>query len=133
MNTYSVKVEGFEGSLEVAAASRSKARYEAWRSFTDAWDITFARFQKIARVRVARLDPRAGYDYVNRAYSVDMWAGRRVEIINEGSISGRQGTVVYPGRSTAHVKVLLDGDTDPVIVHPISVTSPGPQVKGNGS
>ena len=118
--TYAVKVEGFDEKT-YSAMSASKARAECWRDYTSAFDISFKEFLKISRVYKCGLPPTDGYDYIRRAYGVDPKVGQRVRLKDEGSYTGREGEVAYPGETTAHVHVLLDGEKHVSHVHPNSI------------
>lgn len=121
--TYAVTVDGFEQPMTVSAPTASKARYDKWLDFTDVNGCTFKEFLKISHVRTCDAPPREsdGYGYVRRAYSVDPTIGQRVRLRNEGRSSGLEGEVVYPGPSTAHVHVAIDGRDHAVPVHPMNV------------
>lgn len=107
------------------ARSRSAARFDVFRSYSECWDVSFRDFLRVCRVRTitARLNASAdGYQYVRSAYGVDPTIGQRVTLKNEGPSSGKQGTVLYPNKaSTAYVHVILDGEKHPVVVHPLNV------------
>lgn len=120
LGTYEVSVQGFP-PVTYSALSPAKARTEAWRSFTSAYDCTFKDFLRISRVRTCAAPHADGYDYVRRNYGVDVKIGDRVRLINEGSSSGLEGEVAYPGQSTAHVHVLIDGRDYITTVHPESI------------
>lgn len=118
--TYAVKVEGFDEKT-YSALSAAQARAECWRDYTSAFDISFKDFLKISRVRKSSVPPRDGYDYVRRAYGIDPKIRQRVRLVDEGSYTGREGEVAFPGETTAHVHVLLDGEKNVSHVHPNSI------------
>lgn len=123
MRTYSVSVlmpAGGYADHTYSAKTPAKARAEAWRDYTSAWDCTFKEFLKISRVRVCPVPADDGYGYVRRNYSVNPKIGSRIRLINEGQSTGLEGEVVYPGPSTAHVHVMLDGRNHVVTVHPLN-------------
>lgn len=120
MRTYSVTVEGFP-SVVYSARSPAKARSKAWQHYSSAFDCSFKNFLRISRVRSCGVPADDGYAYVRRTYGVDPKVGDRVRLVNEGQASGQEGEVVYPGQSTAHVHVLLDGREHVSIVHPMSI------------
>ncbi len=106
-------------SVLYSATTASKARMEAWRDFSDCWDVSFRDFLKVARVRVSpEPAPEGCYAYVRKTYGLKVEVGDRIVLKNEGEISGLEGEVVYPGPATAHVHVVLDYA---VTVHPYSV------------
>lgn len=122
-STYEVAVGSFEPHI-YSAPSAGKARAEAWRAYTSAYpDCTFKRFLQISRVK--KCSPPAvtsdGYDYVRRAYGVDPRIGQRARLVNEGPSTGLEGEVIYPGRTTAHVHIVIDGRDFAVSVHPMSI------------
>jgi hypothetical protein len=117
---YEVTVEGFP-SFVLPAPSRSKAMAESWRRYNDGPDISFRDFLKVARARLVPTPRDDGYEYVRRVYGVNPRIGQRVRLQHEGPSSGLEGVVVYPGPSTAYVKVVLDGRDFPVNVHPDNV------------
>ena len=120
MRTYEVTVDGFPPVI-YSAASSGKARTRAWHDFNNAFDCTFKNFLRISRVRICPPPKDDGYDYVRRNYGVDPRIGKRVRLINEGPMTGKEGEIVYPGRSTAHVHVILDGRDFASSVHPLSI------------
>ncbi|WP_027037897.1 hypothetical protein [Mesorhizobium ciceri] len=54
LKMYNVKVKGFPVSA-FPAATPSKARAEAWRQYTHAYDVSFREFLKVSTI--ARIDP----------------------------------------------------------------------------
>lgn len=123
MRTYEVTVtmgSGLHASV-YSAKSAAAARAEAWRNFTSAFDCTFKDFLRISRVRGCDVPKDDGYGYVRRNYGVDPKVGQRVRLRHEGPSTGLEGEVLYPGRSTAHVHVLLDGRDHRCIVHPDNI------------
>ena len=123
MRTYIVEVamhSGLSGHV-YSAKSPGAARAEAWRSFTSAYECTFKDFLRISRVRAVPVPKSDGYEYVRRNYGVDPKVGGRVRLVNEGPSTGLEGEVVYPGISTAHVHVLIDGRDHISHVHPLSI------------
>lgn len=115
---YEVTVEGFPPVL-YAAATPAKARTRAWHAYTSAYECSFRDFLKISTLRRCGIPEDDGY--VRRNYGIDVRIGQRVRLKEEGRLSRQCGEVIYPGRSTAHVHVVLDGDDHPVIVHPANV------------
>jgi hypothetical protein len=119
--TYEISVDGFPPFV-LSAMTRSKARAEAYSRYLTYDDrAKFGDFVKACRVRTCPVPAADGYDYIRRAYGVDPKVGQRVRLVNEGAASGEEGVVIYPGQSTAHVRVVLDGRDFPVSVHPSSV------------
>lgn len=123
---YEVTVAGFP-PIEYSAATPAKARAMAWGDYTHAYECTFKDFLKISTVRRCGVPEDDGYGYVRSAYGVDVAIGDRVTIVNEGSMSGRVGEVIYPGRRTAYVRLVLDGSDEPVNVHPMNIKTEFPQ------
>lgn len=119
---FDVTVDGFP-PVVFTAANRSKALAQAWRQYGHVDDrITLVDFRKIARARVRKEPPRPdGYDSVRRQYMVDPKIGGRVRLAHEGPMTGREGTVIYPGTSTCYVHVVLDGAEHSSVVHPMNV------------
>lgn len=127
MNHYDVTID-FRGETHTetfVATSPGKARARCWHSLAGAGfdDLTFKEFLKcVRRVRQCHQPSSDGYDYIKRAYDKDFKVGDRVRLNEgEGSSRGLEGVVVYPGRSTAHVHVLIDGRDHAVTVHPFGV------------
>lgn len=121
MRLWDVTVEGY-GTSPVYARSRAAAIYQAFLS--DAFSsYRFGQFIRIARARARPTTPEPdGYDYVRRNYNLDCKVGQRCRIKNEGpSWNGKEGVVLYPGPSTAHVHILVDGMDHISHVHPYSV------------
>lgn len=120
--TFEISVAGFD-PFTLSAASRSKARYDAWQRFREPYpDVTFGEFVSRCRVRGCTVPQPDGYDYVRRNYGVDVRPGQRVRLKNEGpTFNGREGLVIYPGRSTAMIHLVLDGASNSTIVHPLDV------------
>jgi len=105
-----------------SAPTRGKAIYQAYLSFSDAWDCTFRQFLKLVRVRRVPSVADDGYGYVRRAYGFDPKIGATVELINEGDWTGKRGEIVHPGKSTtAHVHVAFPGIGHALICHPHNV------------
>jgi hypothetical protein len=123
MRTYTVEVSMHSGlsAQTYSAKSPAAARAAAWRDFTSAWDCTFKDFLRISRVRACPVPADDGYAYVRRNYGVDPKVGARCRLVNEGPSTGLEGEVVYPGPSTAHVHVRLDGRDHNSIVHPSNI------------
>ena len=120
---FQVEVYPFEPFL-YTAPTRDKARWRAWEAFSGVYHSeTFAGW--LARgVTVRRLEkPPAedGYDYVRAYYGVSPRIGERMRLVNEGSSSGREVTVVYPGKSTASIHCVYDGQDRAMLVHPSDV------------
>lgn len=106
----------------VAAPTRGRAMADSFSRYREvSQDTTFGDFLRMATVRLAPAPAEDGYDYVRRNYGVDPRIGGRVRLVDEGSFSGRAGQIVYPGRSTAYVHVVLDGQAFSSIVHPSNV------------
>lgn len=119
--TFEIQVEGFPPFIR-SASSRSKARYDAWQDFREPYpDVSFGDFARKCRVRGCANPADDGYGYVRRSYGVDPAIGQRGRLINEGRSSGKEGVIVYPGRSTASILMVIDGQTCPVRVHPLNV------------
>lgn len=116
-----IEVEGFEAHVTTAPTA-GKARWDAFSRLREAYqDVTFREFLAKSRVTPHHVPADDGYDYVRRNYGVDVRVGQRVRLVNEGSSSGLEGEVLYPGPSTAHVRVALDGRDHASLVHPLSV------------
>ena len=117
-----VAYDGYSATSTYSAASRSRAVYQAFLDYSDAWTITFRWFLGVARVRRVQIAADDGYSYVRRAYGVDPKIGATVELVNEGTWSGRRGEIVHPGsRSTAYVHVAFPGIKHALSCHPSSV------------
>lgn len=104
---FDVFVSGY-GAEIITAPSRGKALANSWRS--PAFDgMPFSNFLRIARATVRRDTPIPdGYDYIRRVYDLSPTVGQRCRC------GKKDGTVLYPGTSTAHVRIILDGDDWPV-------------------
>lgn len=129
MRTYRVEIAMHAGLAAhvYSAKSPSAARAAAWRDFTSAYNCTFKDFLRISRVKGCAVPKDDGYDYVRRNYDVNPKIGGRVRLANEGPSTGLEGEVVYPGISTAHVHVRIDGRDHTSIVHPFSIQIIEPQ------
>lgn len=120
---FEVWVDGF-GWSTLSAVSAGAARYSRYMDFRAPYpDTTFAEFCRMSRVRVCPEPSSEPYDYIRRAYSVDLRVDDLVELQHEGpSWNGKRGQVVHPGRqSTAHAHVAMPGYPRPLIVHPLNV------------
>lgn len=120
MRIYEVTVSGFPPAM-YSAATAAQARTKAWRDFSDAYDCTFKNFLKMSRVNACPVPVDDGYGYVRRNYGVDPKIGRRARLVNEGPSTGLEGEIVYPGKSTAHVHIVIDGRDHAVCAHPLNV------------
>ena len=118
---YKVELDGHEAYVGTAA-SRAKMRVNAFHSYREMYQCEkFGSFMRRIRITVCETPANDGYGYVRRNYGVDPKVGQRVTLINEGSSSGQGGFVIYPGRSTASVHVVIDGRDFAVRVHPTNV------------
>lgn len=118
---YEISVDGFPPFVR-GAVSRGRALADALSGFREPYpDTTFGEFLRKARVRLCAPPPDDGYDYVRDTYGVPVQLDQRVRLVNEGRLSGREGSVVYPGSGRNYVHVLLDGEARPSIVHPLSI------------
>ena len=115
--TYEVTVSGFP-PVTYSARNPSHARANAWRDYTSAYNCPFKDFLRISSVRRCAVPEDDGYAYVRRAYGVKLAIGQRVRLKNEWKMTGKCGTILYPGKHSAHVAILLDGNTIPLLVHP---------------
>jgi hypothetical protein len=124
--TYEIHFDGYP-PLVRTGTSAAKARYDCFLDLSDAWsDLRFGDFLRRSRVRVCPTPENDGYGYIRRAYGVDVRPGDRVTITREGpDLEGKGATVVYPGQSTAYVKLVIDGEKRISNVHPLSVIVPG--------
>lgn len=119
--TYAVKVRGFPANT-LSARSRSAAVYDSFLSYRDAWSCSFGEFLRMVEsARLCDVPANDGYDYIRRNYGVDVKPGDRVGFQGEGRLNKLLASVVYPGPSTAHVRVIVDGDKYVVTVHPSSI------------
>lgn len=111
-----------EYTTMVNARTLSGARYALF--LENDMSITFDEFLKWYKPRPRRrsTSPQPdGYDYVRRTYKLDPRIGQRARLKDEGTMTGMEGTVLYPGTSSAHVHIILDGMREPSICHPYSV------------
>lgn len=119
---FDVTVQGFP-PLTYQAATRGKALSMAYGDYGILDDrIKFGAFLRIASAR-RRHDVPADDHYgpVRRQYGVDPTVEQRVRLQHEGDWSGREGTVLFPRSPMCHVLVLVDGENEPVRVHPMNV------------
>lgn len=121
MRMFEITVNNFPPVYK-SAETPGKARAAVWRDYTDAFECTFKEFLSISKVRSCSVPAKDGYDYVRRAYGLDVKIGQRIRLKDEGPSTGMEGVVVYPGESTAHVHVKLDDRNDISHVHPSSIT-----------
>lgn len=106
----------------LSASSRSRAIYQAFLDFSDAWPCSFRQFLDLVKARRVQTCADDGYGYVRRAYGVDPTIGATVELVNENDWTGKRGVIVHPGRSsTAHVHVAFPDINHPLSVHPNNV------------
>lgn len=61
------------------------------------------------------------YGPVRRQYGVNPKVGQRARLQHEGKRSGKEGTVMLPRHDMCHVLVLIDGEPEPLRVHPANV------------
>lgn len=129
LRLYAVRVEGFGDCDPAYGCSPAAAKAEVWRRgvFSDMSFRDFLTHLK-PKVRLAEAPKQDGYSYVRRAYGLDVKVGQRVLINDEPHLRDAPGIVLYPGRSTAHVSVLLDDGEWLTHVHPASVTPSTEQV-----
>ena len=112
---YEVEVQGY-GTGNVLAASPSKARYSAFLS--DAFGhLTFGRFQKMTRVRLACPTASDGYAWLRSQYPncTIPKPGTRIKA------EGYAGTMLPAPHRTNYVIFQPDGKDHEVRVHPMSV------------
>jgi len=126
VRTFEVTVRGFPPNT-YSASSAGRARADAWRSFSEAFECTFRDFLRISTVRSCGVPADDGYGYIRRAYGFPFKVGDRVGFRDEPGLQGKEGVVGYPGPHTAHVHVWLDGAKHASIVHPSSVV-PSPRL-----
>lgn len=115
---YEVAVPGY-GAAWISAKSSAAARYKAFDC--DAFGLmSFKDFLKLGvTARLLSYTPgpgEDGYDYVRQEYGVDVRIGQVVRLKRSG---GQTGQVVYPGATSAYVRVALGDRT--VNVHPSEV------------
>lgn len=105
---FDVDVTGY-GVATVTAPSRGRALADSWRC--DAFGhISFKDFLRMARAHVRPAPPADdGYEYVRRVYGVNPTIGQRCYLVDHEGKRGHSGVVLYPGKSTAHIHVLIDG------------------------
>lgn len=102
--------------------TRSAAIYDAFLDMDSSNSFAeFLKWYKPSAVLAAQYPQPDGYDYIRRAYGVDPRVGQRCALRNEHDWTGKEGVVLYPGTSTAHVHVLVDGQKHHSIVHPANV------------
>lgn len=117
---FEVEVAGFPPAT-YSALSRSKALYQCYLRFSEPWPCSFREFLAKTKCRATTMPADDGYGYVRRTYGVDPRIGQRCRLKNEGPSTGLEGEVVYPGKSTAHVHVVIDGRDFAVNVHPMNI------------
>lgn len=114
--------DGKSSTSLVNARTRSGARYALFMDLD--MSIKFTEFLKwyCPRPRLRATAPEQdGYAYVRRVYGLSPHIGQRARLKNEGDWTGKEGVVLYPGTSSAHVHILLDGQKHASICHPHSV------------
>ena len=122
LKLYDVTIPGY-GTSALYGKSAGNAKANAWRcdSFGHMNFMDFLKLGVSAKLRKEPPKPD-GYDYIRRAYGVDVRIGQKVSLRNESaSWNGKIGEVMYPGRSTASVHVMMDGYDRPIIVHPSNI------------
>ncbi len=120
MHMFDIQIDG-QNAGTVSARSRSAARYQAFLDMDSSQH--FGYMCKFISVRKRNSPPpNDGYDYVRKAYKIAPFKiGDRCRLKDEGSWTGREGVIVYPGTSTAHIHVFIDGEKHISHVHPFSV------------
>lgn len=105
------------------AKTRGKALSMAYSDYGVLDDrIKFGDFLRIARARRrADLPTDDHYGPVRRQYGVNPTVGQRVRLQHEGDYSGKEGTVMLPSHPMCHVLALIDGEPEPLRVHPANV------------
>ena len=122
LRTYELTMDGKPLS-PVSATSRSAARYAAFAG-ADWFPDSFMDFCRgIDSIRVVSPPRPAVYDYIRRRYGLSVRVGQHVET-PKGA-----GTVACPAGDSAHVYVVLDGETHPQPWHPGDVL---PASEGEG-
>ena len=123
---YSVSVPGF-GRVIIHALSKQAALREA-RNCEAFGSMPLARFRQIANAyRLTEPLGNDGYEYIRSQYNLDIRVMRRCWVQDQNSTHfGKSGTVLYLGRSTGHVRVVLDDTDVPLTFHPmhLSLTPP---------
>jgi hypothetical protein len=100
------------------------ARWAAFENYRSVYcETSFREFLHLGVRVTRRAAPPVpdGYDYIRRAYGIEVAIGNRVRLRDEGTLSGCTGRVIYPGPNTAYVHVLLDGENRVSRVHPSSI------------
>lgn len=118
---FEYSIDEFDGVT--TAATRQKAVWALFQGYRESvWRIDFGEFLRVLKIK-RRVKPLFddGYGSVRRQYGVNPHIGQRIRLINEGSQPGKEGNVIYPGRSTCMVHVAYDDSPHSVIVHPMNV------------
>lgn len=117
---FDVAVVGY-GVATVTAPTRGRALADSWRC--DAFGhISFGQFLRIASARMRKVPPADdGYGYVRNNYGLSPTIGQRCYLTDNDGKRKKSGTILYPGSSTAHVHVAIDGAAHPSWVHPSEI------------
>lgn len=121
---FEIEVYGYAPEV-FTAATRSKAVWRAYDAFRSISTRSFGEFLFDVRVRLVDPDRASrlaadGYENVRAQYGVHPVLGERRLLINEGPQSGREVTVLYPGRHTSMIHCVYVGEARPMIVHPMN-------------
>ena len=118
---YSVSIPGF-GREIVHALSKQAALREA-RNCEAFCSMTLTQFRQIAIAYLIR-EPLAedGYEYIRRQYGVEVRVHRRCWVKDTKSPHyGKIGSVLYAGRSANRVRIVVEGNDNPLHFHPTEI------------
>jgi hypothetical protein len=120
MATYEISYYGDDLTSYAHGLTASQAKYNHYCAVGDCFDDFKSFITNVKSVRKVS-HVKGAYDFIERQYGVEFNVGDNVEIVGEGSATGKVGEVIHPSGHGAYVNVLLDGKQ--CLFHPMSLTT----------